>query len=301
MKSKKSGIFFKIGAFLVGFLAIILGGYFFLDKLIVPKYFNQFGINGIGELVDVVSSLYNSPKESDLIKNGYTQYDLTNAISKLQNANYKIEDDGTIKEENINSFKGDGRLELSDREIAAVCNEFLGNGLLEGSLSHLNYLNITKISLLDLVVIPDEKTYNSDTETYTKANIDFIIKVDTSNLREQIAKQMNTPIYLLKMIIPDTMYFEVNYVIDLEQEDDRTSGSISINGRTSEKSENLINILIGFIFNEEDEMDINKFTQEIGNVALSGIDSLGEFKFAKLGTQVGIVVNEVEQELPPQE
>lgn len=291
-KKKKSGIFVKVCVFLASFLAIIMGGYFFLDKLVVPKYFSQFGIDGIGDLVDVVASLYNKPNEAKLIKNGYTQIDLTNAISKLQNANYKIENDGTIKEENLDSFKGDGKLVLSDREIAAVCNEFLGNGLLEDSLSHLNYLNITKLSLLDLLVTLDESSLDSETQTYSKAEIDVIIKVDTSNLREQIADQMKTPIYLLKMIIPDLMYFEVKYEIDLSQEENRTNGSISINGRSSEKSENLINILIGFIFNEEDEMDLNKFTNEVGNVALQGIDALGEFKFVKIGNQAGIIVNE---------
>ena len=217
MKENKrnSGILAKIIVLIAVILAIFAGGYFFLDKLIVPKYFSKYGISGIGDLVDMVTSLYNSPKESKMIKNGYTQIDLTNAISKLQKAGYKIEDDGTIKEENMNEFKGDKRLELTDREFAAVCNEFLGNGLLEDSLSNLNYLNITKLSLLDLVVTPDQTTFDEETETYTKANVEFIIKIDTTNLREQIAEQMETPIYLLKMIIPDTMYFEVSYDIDL--------------------------------------------------------------------------------------
>ena len=292
MKKKKSGILAKVVVLLSFILAIFAGGYFFLDKLIVPKYFSQYGISGIGDLVDVVASLYSSPNESKMISNGYTQTDLTNAISKLQKAGYKIEKDGTIKEENMNEFKGLGKLELTDREFAAVCNEFLGNGLLEDSLTDLNYLNITELSILDLVLTLDEKSEIEDTNTFTKANIDFIIKVDTTKIREQIAEQMKTPIYLLKMIIPDTMYFEVSYDIDLNKEEDRTNGVIQINGRSAEKSETLINLLIGFIFNEEEEMDMQKFVNEIGNVALQGIDELGDFKFAKLGKQVGVVVNE---------
>lgn len=291
-RKKNSGILAKVFILLSVVVAIFVGGYFFLDKLIIPKYFDKFGINGIGDLVDVVASLYNSPNESKMIKNGYTQTDLSNAISKLQKANYKIKDDGTIKKEDMKTFKGDGELELTDREFAAVCNEFLGNGLLEDSLSNLNYLNITKLTLLDLVVTPDNATFDAATKTYTRANISFIIKVDTTNLREQIAEQMSTPIYLLKMIIPDTIYFEVDYDIDLEKEDDRTNGVIAINGRTAEKSKNLINILIGFIFNEEDEMDLEKFTRELGDVAIQGIDSLGDFKFAKIENNYGIVVNQ---------
>lgn len=295
MKRKKNtGILVKVFILLAAILAIFTGGYFFLDKLIVPKYFGKFGIDGISDLVDVVTSLYNSPNEANLIKNGYTQTDLTNAISKLQDKDYKIEDDGTIKKENLNNFKGEGRIELTDREFASLCNEFLSNGLLEDSLSHLNYLNVTKLTLLDLIVTPDESTLDEKTNTYTKARIDFIIKVDTTNLREQIATQMDTPVYLLKMIIPDNMYFQVNYDIDLNKEDNKTNGTIAINGRSAEKSENLINLLIGFIFNEEDEMNMQKFTNEIGNVAVQGIESLGDFKFAKIDKQYGFVVNESE-------
>ena len=292
MKKKNSGIWAKVAVLLSIILAIFAGGYFFLDKLIVPKYFSQYGINGIGDLVDVVASLYSTPNESKMIVNGYTQIDLTNAISKMQKAGYKIEFDGTIKEENMNEFKGTGKLELTDREFAAVCNEFLENGLLEDSLSDLNYLNITKLSILDFVVTIDESSINKDSNTYSKANIDFIIKVDTTKLREQIADQMDTPIYLLKMIIPDTMYFEVSYDVDLEKENNRTNGVIQINGRSAEKSETLINLLIGFIFNKEENMDMQKFMDEVGSVALNGIDALGNFRFSKIGKQSGFLVNE---------
>lgn len=298
MKKKNSGILAKIIILLSFILAVFAGGYFFLDKLIVPKYFKQYGINGLGDLVNVVSSLYSTPNEAKMITNGYTQTDFSNAVSKMQKAGYKIESDGTIKSENMSEFKGVGKLELTDREFAAVCNEFLSNGLLEDSLSDLNYLNITELSVLDLVVTLNEKSKIDDTNTYTKANIDFIIKVNTTKLREQIAEQMDTPIYLLKMIIPDVLYFEVSYDIDLEDEENRTNGVIQINGRSPEKSEALINVLIGFIFDEKEEMDLTKFVNEIGGVALQGIDALGDFKFAKYEKQVGIVINEFAEDLP---
>lgn len=289
---KKTGILAKVFILLAAILAIFTGGYFFLDKLVVPKYFGKFGIDGIVDLIDVVASLYNTPNEANLIKNGYTQTNLTYAISKLQASNYKIEDDGTIKKDNLNNFKGDGKLELTDQEFAALCNTFLNNGLLEDSLSNLNYLNITKLTLLDLIVTPDDEAYDSETKTYTKAKIDFIIKIDTTNLREKIAEQMDTPVYLLKMIIPDKMYFQVSYDIDLLKENNKTNGTIAINGRSPEKSENLVNLLISFIFNEKDKMDTQKFIDELGNVAVQGIEALGDFRFAKFDNQCGFVVNQ---------
>jgi hypothetical protein len=65
-------------------------------------------------------------------------------------------------------------------------------------------------------------------------------RTTVQGIREQIAAQMNTPIYLLKMIIPDTIYFEVTYVIDLSEEERGMQGTIAINGRSAEKSETLI-------------------------------------------------------------
>ena len=108
------------------------------------------------------------------------------------------------------------------------------------------------------------------------------------------------PIYLLKMIIPDTLYLEIKYDIDLANNEQRTNGSIEINGRSSEKSEALMNVFIGFIFDEKEEMNLEKFIVEVGNVALQGIDALGDFKFTKIEKQAGFVVNE-SQEIIPQE
>ena len=298
---KKSGILPKVIVLLTFILAIFAGGYFLLDKLIVPKYFKQYGINGVADLVDVVTALYRSPKEEKMITNGFTQTDLTNGISKLQTAEYKIEDNGTIKSENMDSFKGSGKLELTDREFAAVCNELLQNGLLEKSLTNVNYLAINTIELLDFVVNPTGDAVIDEVDnTFEKANIKFIIKIDTSKLREQISEQMNTPIYLLKMIIPDKMYFQVTYDIDLSGESEtRTNGTIAINGKSAKKSETLINLLIGFIFDESSEMNLDKFTNEIGNVALKAIDSLGDFKFLKFSNkQFGFIVNEEENTEP---
>ena len=94
MNRKSSGIFAKIAILLSLVIAIFTGGYFFLDKTIVPKYFGQYGINGVGDLIGVVSSLYDTPKESKFVTNAYSQSDFTNAVSKLQGANYLIADDG---------------------------------------------------------------------------------------------------------------------------------------------------------------------------------------------------------------
>lgn len=279
MKKKSSAFIGKVLILLAIVLAVFSGGYFFIDKLIVPKYFGKYGIHNVPDLVGVVTSLYNSPKESKLIKNGYTQSDVTLAIKALQDANYAIADDGTI-DKNV-EFKGDKSVTLSDREFAGICNKLIESGILVDALPNLNYINLEKISILEVTTTPDEDSKVGD--DYMGANISFIAKIDTVDIRDQIAEQMDTPIYLLKMIIPDTLYFSVSYDLDLtKQQSERVSnGKIAINGRSEEQSKILIDLLVEFIFPEEENMNKDKLTADFGNIILEGIDALGDFKFVK--------------------
>lgn len=282
MKTKKnrSGFIAKLIVIISLVLSVFVGGFFFLDKIIVPKYFGDYGIYNVGDLIGVVSSLYSSPKENEIVTNGHSPIDLKNAIAKLREAEYKIQEDGTILKEDIDSFKGNGRVELTDCEFASICDKLIENGMLKNALPDLNYLNVMNISVLELTSTPVEDSLDEETNTYSKAHIKFIVKIETSDIRDQIAAQMQTPMYLLKIIIPDKLYFSINYDIDLDNQDERYSnGDISINGRTAKQSETLINLLIEFIFPEEDNMDINSFTKAIGDVAMKGIDALGTFRF----------------------
>ena len=209
-----------------------------------------------------------------------------------------IDDNGVITQDHMPSFKGNGQLELTDKEFAAVCNKLIENGMLNDALPNLNYLNVINFSILQVIITPNEE-FKNGTNRYDAANISFIAKIETDDIREQIATQMDTPLFLLNMIIPDMLYFEVSYDFDLtKQEGERvTNGSIAINGRTSKQSKILIDLLIDFIFPENENMNIEKFTNEVGKIALEGIDALGDFKFAsKLGStsvQNGIVVNPI--------
>ena len=303
MKKKKTGFILKLFVAFSLIAAIFTGGYFFLDKKIVPKYFGQYGIYSIPDLVGVVTSLYNSPKEGSIVTNGHTQTDFSNAVVKLQKAGYKINDDGTMKDNVFDDFKGTGKVELTDRELAAICNKFIADGILIDALPELNYLNVINISVLELTITPTE---GSEVDgLYTKANISSIMKINTVDICEQIAKEMDTPKFLLNMIIPENLYFSISYDIDLDGKDvivDEsdvkriTNGHISINGRKEKQSEILINLLIDFIFPDSEEMNKDKFTHELGDIIVSGIELLGDFKFTSgVGTskgQNGVVVHD---------
>ena len=294
MENKKPRIVGRIIALLSIVVAIFVGGYFFLDLAIIPKYFGMYGIKNVPDLVGVVTSLYKTPNEKKFITNPPTTLDFASAIDILQDANYRIDDDGTFTETDI---RGDAAVTLTDREFAALCNKLIENGILTEALPNLNYLNMINISILEVVIEPNPESKDGD--YYSRAAVTMIAKLDTTDIREQIADHMDTPLFLLNMIIPDNLYFEVHYDIDLAKaEDERISNAtIAINGRTAEQSEILMNLLIDFIFPEKDNMDLEKFTTTFGEIILQGIDVFGDFKFVKNagknGNQAGIYVNPI--------
>lgn len=291
-KRKKVNVLTGLLIILGVIICIFFGGYIFLDKVVVPKYLDKYGIYGMGDLVGIVVSLYKNPKESMLVKNGYTQTDLKNAIGTLKDAGYNIDDDGSIDIENFG--KSEVEFSLTDKEFAALSNKMLESGILVDVLPNLNYLNLINITVLEVQVTPKESSLDEESNAYNIANVESILKVETTDIKDQIARQMDTPRYLLEMIIPDNMYFTVSFDIDLSNEGEvRSNGKIAINGRTEEQSEILINLLINFIFPKEESMDSQKFIKALGDIITLGINELGSFKFAKNihGNQNGFLIN----------
>lgn len=294
MENKKPRIIGRIIALLSIVVAIFVGGYFFLDLAIIPKYFGMYGIKNVPDLVGVVTSLYKTPNEKTFITNPPTTLDFASAIDILQDANYRIADDGTFSESDI---RGDDAVTLTDRELAALCNKLIENGLLNETLPNLNYLNMINISIMEIIIEPNNESKDGD--YYSRATATMIAKLDTTDIREQIAEHMQTPLFLLNMIIPDNLYFEVHYDIDLAKakEERVSNATIAINGRTAEQSEILMNLLIDFIFPKKDNMDLEKFTTDFGQIILQGIDFFGDFKFVKNAgknrNQPGIYVNPI--------
>lgn len=285
-KHKKSGFFLKLTIVLATLVAICCCAYFAIDKLVVPKYFSQYGIHNMSELVGMMKTLYNSPKENEIITNGYTKADESSANKKLIDAGFPKED-GTGSIDYVAVSSGEikvnaGVYHFTDKEIASVLNDIIASGVLQSNLPNLNHLNELDITVLEFIVSPKE-IQSGESFTYSKENADIscTFKIDTSLVREQMAKEMDTPMFLLNMIIPNTLYISVNYSLSVE--DDGTwkivSQNMAINGRTSEQSEILINLMISFIFPKEDEMTKDKLTETCGQILLDGINLLGDLSF----------------------
>ena len=116
------------------------------------------------------------------------------------------------------------------------------------------------------------------------ANIHALFKVDTVGLRDQIAHEMGISKFLIEMIIPDIMYMSVDYNLALVNNSwTYSDGNISLNGRTAEQSKILLDMLISFIFPEEDNMNLEKLTNEFGNILQSGLGLLGKPSYKQNG------------------
>lgn len=282
--------------FIAGLLTIILvlgalfgGGYFVLDKVVVPQYFADYGINSMPDLVGMVRTLYTVPTEAEIATNAYTDSDLSLATNKLTQREYPIFSDGTFDFDAFYDGKrGNGDLYLTDRELASILDKLLDSTEFSNILPNLNHIDTLNINLLDLSITPQTSAETGLIDKHN-AHIKFVLKIDTKDIKAQMAKDMDIPIFLLNMIIPETLYLTANYNVNIDNSGTKsvwktTEGTLSVNGRKDSQSEILLDLLISFIFNKEDEMTISKLVENFGHILDQGVELLGEIEFAnKLG------------------
>lgn len=286
-KHKKSGFFLKLTLVLAILVAIVCGAYFALDRLVVPKYFKNYGINGMGDLVSIVKTLYSQPKEKEMITNGFTPIDRQVAVDKLLEIGFpETLAGGEVDYAKVASVKDfniqPGEYTFTDREVASIVDDMLNDGVLAANLPDLKYIDTINIDILEFIISPVLVGQAGGKNVYstTEAEIELTFKFDTSAVRNQMAKEMDTPLFLLDMIVPETLYITTNYTLKLNAEEEwEIYGTIGVNGRDAEDSEILMNLLIGFIFPAEDEMTLEKLTTSCGEILLQGISLLGDLRF----------------------
>lgn len=284
--NKKSGhIKFIVGLLTIVLVlgAIICGGYFVLDKAVVPKYFASYGIHSMDDLVVMMQTLYDVPTESELVENGYSKGDLSTATNKLTDRQYPILQDGTFDFEAFDSGqRGIGDLYMTDRELASIIDKLLDSTEFSDILPNLNHIDTINMNLLELSITP--QTLEGDIDTQN-AHIKFVLKIDTTEVRSQMAKEMDIPIFLLNMIFPESLYLTANYNVNIDNDGDKnvwttSEGTLSVNGSNDKQSEILLELLISFIFNKEDNMTISKFVENLGHILDQGVELFGEIEFA---------------------
>lgn len=267
----------------------LLGGYLIIDKVVVPKHLSSYGIHDMSELVTMLKTIYNSPKESEFIKNQYTEADKTSSINTLKNANFPVNeatgsiDYNYIAKNNIEVKSATGELEFTDREIASILDDILKSGVLVANLEEIESLDTLTMDTKEVIIIPKEENGITDTNS---ANISFTILVNTKKVRNEMAKKMDVPLFLLNMIVPEDLYFTCQFDISKKIDEkgnviyNYANTNMSINGTTAEQSEILINLLIDFIFDESHNMTKDKLIEELGGIVIYGLELIGDFEFA---------------------
>ena len=285
-KNKVANLFIRLFVVIAVIAAIVFSVYFALDKWIVPKYFKAYGINNMQELVTTMKTLYTNPKEDKMITNGFGKIDENSATEKLIEAGFPTLHDGTVDYKTI-ADGGEytlvsGEYKFTDKELASIINQMLQSGILESKLPNLQYIDTTSISVLEVDILPKSQQQDGTIVYSNKsADVKFIFKFDTSSVRNKIAEEMDTPMFLLNMILPKVLYITTEFNITIE--DDGTylmsGGTLGINNRTAEQSQILLDMLIGFIFPAEDQMTTSKLISEFEKIIPQGLGYLGNISF----------------------
>ena len=306
-KSKRiAGFFIKLLVILAVFTSISFGGYLILDKAVIPSYFGKYGINDMGDLVRMVRVMHNAPDEKTFITNPYTKENETSALSKLEAAGVPIYN-GEIEFSKIADGEYDITEEaqqgifISDKEMTAIIAQmFRSDYLLSVEFfKNLEYFDTISIEAKEIIVDFEDNDVEVDGAfTFSKkAHVSFTIKIDTKTAQTIMAKRMDVPYFLLDLIMPDFLYMTTSYDIEvLEDEGYRiTNAAIGVNGRTPKQSKILLNMLLTFIFPQDDNMTISKLGETFAVSLNDGMNILGDIKFcqAKIGgkTQNGIMVS----------
>lgn len=289
---KKNGmlkLFFSLLIVLAIIGGIVCSGFFILDRIVVPKYFAQYGINNMSDLVGLMRTMYSLPKEKSIITNAYSATDLSSATKKLQDAGYPVFSDGIFDFESFSAGqRGNGDITLTDRELASIIDKLLDSTEFSAVVPSLSNIDTININCPELSIFP----YKNDDDTYstTNAKVKAIFKIETTEVRAQMAAEMNIPLFLLNMIFPSELYITCNYDIEIENHDDvynwtTSNGSLVVNGSTEKQSELFLNLLISFVFEEEEQMTIEKLLDNFGDIMEQGTELFGQIEFA---TNVGL-------------
>ncbi len=320
MKRKKVKFIIVLVTVLTLLCGSVIGGYFAIDRVLVPKYFGRYGINDLPELVDIVQTIYVVPSEDTFITNPYTKADATSMTAKFKDAGFPILSTGEVDFEKVanqdysrvpsENFT-DNYLYLTDKEIATILNQILDTGILVSNFKSLSYLDTLQMEVKQLTITPIELESTASAKLASEtllnfssksANLSLTVKISTESAKKQIAKNIDAPQFLIDWIIPETMYITASFSIDRNEKDEiiYTNTNLSINSKTPKQSEVLLSLLISFIYPDSENMTIDELTTELAKLTTSGLNLLGNFEYVQIQTTASSAFG-IKLELPPAE
>lgn len=302
-KRSKTKFFVVLGIILAILCSVVVGGYFAVDKFLVPTYFGKYGINDLHDLSNLVETIYVIPNEDTFITNPYTKNDANSITSKLALAGFPMTPSGAIDYEAIAKknytrnpspdFVGPN-LQITDKEVASILDEILDSGILITNVPDLSYFDTLQMDIKQVCITPYE-LLSTNSSIAKKNLIDYssscaklslTVKIATSSVRSQISHNLDTPQFLIDWIIPEELYISASMIVKTNELGEHTfsDASLSINSKTEKQSEILISLLLSFIYPEDEEMTPEKVASQIGEMAIKGIELIGDFKYVQIDT-----------------
>ena len=315
MRNKNLKFITVLSIILIVIASSIFGGYLLIDKVLVPKYFGAYGIDNLDKLVEIVQTIYQVPEETEIITNGFQKSDFTSSTEKLKLAGFPVLKNGEIDYEKIGkyeytlnpdpSFK-DNFIILTDKEAASVLSEIISSGLLVSNFPELSYIDTLKMEVKQLNIVPinteiESTNYSNTAEqkelTETKnIKLSMTIKLDTSSAKSQIADNLKISPFLIDLVIPNEMYLTASVEIEKDFQNNifYKNATLAVNNKTPKQSELLLNLLIRFIYPEDQIVSIENLSNYIGQLATVGIKVLGDSSFVyndKDSTKCDVKIN----------
>lgn len=321
MKKLKSKLkfFITLGVVIVLLVGIVTGGYFAIDKIVVPKYFGKYGINNMKELVNMVKTMHNIPNENEFIINPHTKNDEASAKNKLIQVGFPKLSSGEIDYSKMVSsdfvvitsadYESD-YLELTDREVAAIMDSILQSGVLIPELPQLSFLNTLSMSVKEVQITPtgvyekikiiiegNEPEENEPEENkleegeleesfyeiknYSSADISITIKINLEDAISQMSKNLDVPLFLLNLILPNDIYLTSSFSTSVGEDGkwEYSNSTLSINGKSAEQSKVVLNLLISFIYASDENMTIEQLANQIADLVGLSFEIIGNVQF----------------------
>ncbi len=170
----------------------------------------------IKELIPIVMSLVNPPKEGDIITNAPAQEDAAAADGKLGGSSLLDPSTGKPDYSGILdgkvTFTEKGQLDIKDRELAYIFNSVLQSAASDAAFDSLRELNAT---------IAEITLYSQDGKIYMRA----VLKADIA----QYVSQVNIPLVTLSDTLYLTVTNEVSVTADGKAETSPTG--VAVNGQ----------------------------------------------------------------------
>lgn len=248
-----------LGVLLVALTIVVLAA-FFIVKPQIDQMIANMGGTSIKQLYALYKEVTTHVDESKLITHGFTNADYQSAKQKLLAQGYNIFDEaGNVEPSAVKNAALKDKVNLTDKEFAAILNNVLVDFLAEGNIPIYTKLNLNAtFKQVEITSTLDDTAYK----------IKVICAVNTSGLTSQMG--------ILGGLIPETLYLTstatYSFVNDKLVYSDST---LKLNQIKDSSFQELLNLINKNVLEEENELlKLNELSNTVAQLLCDGFGAL---------------------------